>query len=583
MSLVMVVDDMAMIREPIAACLRATGLEVVCAADGVAALAASTARVPDLILLDLAMPGMDGIKVLESLRSATRTSATPVILLTASTDKDHVVKAARLGVRDYLLKSRFSLPELMQRVNKYVPAKGAAMPAPKKAAATASTVVKPAATKPAVAAISDPAVPRAAATVQPLLDRDKCIERAEHAMQARTLSGVVAQVISLTASPRGDLSDLAALIARDPLLSARVLQAANSVSYASTRGVVSNVGEAVRNIGCATVRDIAAALGVFDAMPPCGADGFNPIRCWQHSFAVATLCHRMAPEGEGGAAYLVGLCHDLGEILFHTHFAGEYRQVVDAQQATGKRRDELERQMLGMTHGELVQTILRKLGLPDAIRTPIEEYHAGGLAGRGGSPLVRLLRLADLYANGVLLASSAQAPVGPINRADAKAATNEDHPAVPDAMALRGEIFALTAMLARLSAREEAELMTAAYPKRSVRLWLARDPAFSNFDPIAAALDSMAETCVADRLPRQAELAGLQGVVVVARGTGATGFTASEIKECITTESGSLPTLWLAGRMEGSAPPDAALTPLLWPVPIGRLAEFVQGLPLSPQ
>jgi CheY-like chemotaxis protein/HD-like signal output (HDOD) protein len=578
MSMVMVVDDMAMIREPIAACLKAAGFEVVCAGDGVAALAATSARVPDLILLDLAMPGMDGIKVLEALRASPRTVATPVILLTASSDKDHVVKAAKLGVRDYLLKSRFSLPDLMQRVNKYVPAKGVVAPVPKKPAPAAPpSAVKPAAAKPA-----ETAAPRAAGTIQPLLNREQCIKRAEDAMQARTLSGVVAQVISLAASPRGDLSELAALIARDPLLSTRVLQAANSVSYASTRGVVSNVGDAVRNIGCATVRDIAAALGVFDAMPPCGADGFNPIRCWQHSFAVATLCHRMAPESEGGAAYLVGLCHDLGEILFHTHFSAEYRQVVDAQQATGKRRDELERQMLGMTHGELVQVILRKLGLPDAIRAPIEEYHAGGLAGRGGSPLVRLLRLADLYANGVLLASSAQSPVGPINRADAKSATTEDHPPVPDAMALRGEIFAMTAMLARLSAREEAELMTAPYPKRPVRLWLARDPAFSKFDPIAAVLDSLAETTVSDKLPRLAELAGYQGVVVVARGTGAAGFTAPEIADCLKTEAAPLPALWLAGRMEGSAPPDAALTPLLWPVPLGRIAEFVQGLGQTP-
>ena len=81
------------------------------------------------------------------------------------------------------------------------------------------------------------------------------------------------------------------------MLSARILQAANSVSYTSTRGIVSTIPEAVRNIGCATVRDIAATFGVFDAMPASAADGFNPIRCWQHSFAVATRLERKSLSG----------------------------------------------------------------------------------------------------------------------------------------------------------------------------------------------------------------------------------------------------------------------------------------------
>jgi hypothetical protein len=60
------------------------------------------------------------------------------------------------------------------------------------------------------------------------------------------------------------------------MLSARILQAANSASYVSTGGMVPTIAEAVRNIGCSAVRDISASLGVFDAMPPCFPDGFNP-------------------------------------------------------------------------------------------------------------------------------------------------------------------------------------------------------------------------------------------------------------------------------------------------------------------
>ena len=415
---------------------------------------------------------------------------------------------------------------------------------------------------------------RGPAEIRPLLTRDECLQRAEKAMQARTLSGVVAQVITLAASPRGDMSELAALVSRDPILSARILQAANSVSYMSTRGIVSTVAEAVRNIGCATVRDIAAALGVFDAMPPSGPDGFNPIRCWQHSFAAATLCQRLAPEADGGPAYLVGLCHDLGEILFHTHFAAEYQQVIEAQQASGKRRDEVERVMLGMTHGELVQTILRCLKLPDAIREPIEDHHRTGVVGRPETALGRVLRLADLYANGVLLASSTHSPVAPLSRPECRAAAGAENPPRPDGLALRGEIFGLTAMLARLSPKEDAALMTPPYAHRPQRLCLVRDPSLSSFDPIEAALESMAELQVRNAMPSAEQLNGFEGVVVVARSTSAAGFTSHEV----TAAARIRPALWLTGRVdEGSVPPNSA-APIAWPVPLNRLAEFVEQI-----
>lgn len=400
-------------------------------------------------------------------------------------------------------------------------------------------------------------------------------------MQARTLSGVVGQVIALAASPRSDLSDLASLIARDPMLSARILQAANSASYASTRGTVSTIPEAVRNIGCSAVRDIAAGLGVFDAMPACSADGFNPIRCWQHSFAVATLCERMAGDADGGPAYLIGLCHDLGEILFHTHFGAEYRQVVDAQRATGRRREELERRMLGMSHGELVVTIMQCLGLPDAIRRPIEAFHKSGIAARGALDApTRRLRLADLYANGLLLASSPQSPLVPMTKPECRAAAGQDEPARPDGVPLRAEIFALTAMLARLSSKDEAALMAPLYPHKSVRVWLARDPAFSGFDPVAAALEALADVTVQSRLPDAAEAAEHRGIVVLSRNAGSGGLRAPEISRAAALRPNApLPALWLTGNVDGMPPAQpGCITPALWPVPIVTLADFVARL-----
>ena len=228
--------------------------------------------------------------------------------------------------------------------------------------------------------------------------------------------------------------------------------------------------------------------------------------------------------------------------------------------------------MLGTSHGELVQTILRCLGLPESIRMPIQEYHAGAAAGRLTSPLARVLRLADLYANGTQLASSGDAPVTPLTRADVRAATGQDAPPRPDGMMLRGEIFALTAMLARLSPKEEAALMAQPFERRPLKMWLARDPGLSAFDPVHTALESICDVTASEALPRSQQLAGHHGLVVVARSATATGFSGPEIAAA----AGALPALWLSGHLEGGLPA-GAMTPKAWPVPLASLAEFIRS------
>ena len=640
MSTILVVDDMPIFRDPIAASLRLAGFGTVCAANGREALVAAKANRPDVILLDIAMPVMDGIACLRALRADAELAKTPVILLTAMSDKRYVVEAGKLGVQDYLLKSAFSMRELLTRVCKYVekpgksgpgtPARGEASPAgagkaSKTPASTPPTpavgtgtppaptrqapapppdkVVEPAGPKintpPAPATTLAPApvpvraVPGNHAALPRLLTREQCLARAEKALGAKTLSGVVAEVIRMAASPRSNVADLAPLIARDPMLSARVLQAANSAAYVSSRGVVSNIPDAVRQVGTTTVRNVAAAMGILDAMPPSEADGFNPVRCWQHSFAVAMLCERLASfQKENtrdaaqavppGVAYLVGLCHDLGEILFHTHFAKEYAQVLEAQ-ARGGKSDDVERQMLGMTRGELVQTIIKCLGLPDAIKEPIGAFHgvSPGGAGVTPAPMQRILKAAEWYANGLLLASSASAPVAPLTKAECRAAVGREDPPPPDAAVLRSEVLYTTGVLARLSSSEAEDVMKPPFDRSTARLWVVRESSLSAMDPVTAALEALADVTVRDGFPEAAEADGIDALAVLAPSELTGGLTAPDIARCVVTLGKRVPVLWLVARTNFSAAAPAPAgrpqppAPAKWPVPIERLAAFV--------
>lgn len=573
MSTVLIVDDMAIFRDPIAASLRLAGYEAVAAPNGQEALALIAKKRPDLILLDLAMPVMDGMTMLAALRRMPGGEKIPVILLTAAAEKRLVLQAAQHGVGDYLLKSRFSLAELLTRVKKHLESKPEQTPAeatapnPMDAAPATDTSAR----TEAVTAVQSPIeIPR-------LLTREECLKRAEAAMDVRSLSGVAAQVISLAASPRGDLEELASLIGRDPALSARVLHAANSAAYTSNRGPVTNVSDAVRKVGCATIRGIASTVGIYEAMSASADPDFNPIRSWQHSFAVATLCEQLCLSARpelGGTAHIVGLCHDLGEILFRTHFAHEYRQVLEVRQRCGRPLAYVERQMLGMPHGELVRTIIRKMGLPQMIREAIEAFHAGD-SDASTDPLVRILRMAEAYANGVGLASSKLSPVRPLTRNECRAATGLENPTFPEGEEFRAQIYALTSLLGRLSQPQERELMVPLHARTSARLWLAREAGFSSFDPIAAALQLLAgDVTIKDRLPLSAaECDDHAALAIVTRTPAVKGLLGTDIQRAASYGTRRIPALWLCARPEGA--PQTPLAPIAAEITLDGIAEFL--------
>ena len=110
---VLVVDDDAPLTELLRHALRLEGYDVEIALDGETALALCAKLPPDLVILDLMMPGMDGFAVLEQLR---QTSTVPVIVLSAKRTAAVKTRALNEGADDYLAKP-FDLEELLARMN----------------------------------------------------------------------------------------------------------------------------------------------------------------------------------------------------------------------------------------------------------------------------------------------------------------------------------------------------------------------------------------------------------------------------------------------------------------------------------
>ncbi len=115
MARVLVVDDDPDVRTLVELKLRLEGLEVVSVASGEEALAMLSVESFDLVVLDLMMPGIDGIEVCRRIRERPETADLPVIMLTARAQETDVERGLTVGATDYVTKP-FSPRELMLRV-----------------------------------------------------------------------------------------------------------------------------------------------------------------------------------------------------------------------------------------------------------------------------------------------------------------------------------------------------------------------------------------------------------------------------------------------------------------------------------
>ena len=109
---IVVIEDDSGIADPLAYTLRQEGFETVVAHDGPTGLAEAIGAHPDLVILDLMLPGMDGLDVFRALR---RHSSVPVIMLTAKAAETDRVAGIELGADDYIIKP-FYMRELVARV-----------------------------------------------------------------------------------------------------------------------------------------------------------------------------------------------------------------------------------------------------------------------------------------------------------------------------------------------------------------------------------------------------------------------------------------------------------------------------------
>lgn len=114
---ILLVEDDVFVSDIYQTKISSEGYEVILAENGLEAIKKLEKSIPDLILLDIIMPYMDGMETLRKIKSEEKWKKIPIILLTNLSDKEKIEEALGVGADDFLIKSHFTPSEVINKVN----------------------------------------------------------------------------------------------------------------------------------------------------------------------------------------------------------------------------------------------------------------------------------------------------------------------------------------------------------------------------------------------------------------------------------------------------------------------------------
>lgn len=441
---ILIIEDMPVLREPIASLLEHEGYRTLSAGTGAEAWTLVRERTPDLVLLDLLLPDLDGLTLLSRMRRTPRLRTVPVIVLSVAADRDRIIQAARLGVTRYLLKTHFSLRTLLEAIRATLespqtpdfraggvpsqpvrtrPTDASPEPAdtPARGTATPQSQASPAGdhtTGPGT--FSDPVA--ALRSLSPLISRDDLLRRIEDCGQLKALAPTVSQVLKLASHPRVSIDALARAIALDQAIALKILKLANSAAYA--RGEpVDSVHRAVARIGMERIRQAVLNINVLDQFSTTVLGGLErTLQFWEHAIAtglIAAELVRTRDDKHTDTAFTMGLLHDVGRIIFAQQLGETYQEVIRTAERLGLPLELVESRLLGLNHADAMERTLHAWSFARELTAPIVHHHLSPANARSLSPrqpddVVRL-GLADRLAHALLLGHSGNDTIYPID------------------------------------------------------------------------------------------------------------------------------------------------------------------------
>jgi CheY-like chemotaxis protein/HD-like signal output (HDOD) protein len=356
---ILLVDDQPIFRDPVAMGLESLGYQVAAADSATQALDLLARFLPQLVVVDLSMPAINGLDFIKYLRSRGHYRLLPVIMLTAHSDQRFIIEAAKLGVRDYLLKSSFSLLDLHQRIQNHATAiSGHA--APSSVPISSCGTEGPGNSNAAPAPIELPKI-----SMKELLE----------GVSLMAMKPQAAKMMAICSSPDASLADLENELKQDPVLAAKILQIANTTAF--RRGSpVNKLGEAISLMGLTNLRNAVSSV-VIEGEFLSDLVEADAWRAWQNALAMARVLGEVDDPKIGpfpGSGYILGLCANLAPMLVTGFMGDRYTAIRDHCESQKISPIKALETIFGHSIEEIYAEVLAKIGLPSQISAVLKEY-----------------------------------------------------------------------------------------------------------------------------------------------------------------------------------------------------------------
>ncbi len=211
----------------------------------------------------------------------------------------------------------------------------------------------------------------------PELDSPQLMELVEKLRDIPTLSVVVQQVMALVNNPRASATQIAEILKRDQVLTAKVLRLVNS-SFYKLSTEVTDVTKALGFLGFNSVSMLVLGTSVFSSFEVQAADYFNIIQFWKHSLATAITAETIAKKtrlAKSEEAFTCGLLHDLGKVALFKISPKDLRSIVETASIKNISFAEAESELGLPAHTVLGERLAEKWQLPVVIRKAIRFHH----------------------------------------------------------------------------------------------------------------------------------------------------------------------------------------------------------------
>ena len=401
---ILVIDDLEVFRVPLVMALNDHGYKAVPAANGYDALELIERNVQkfELLLVDFSMPGMDGLTFLGRLKEYMFMSDVPVIMLTDMADKNVVMKACQFGAKDYVLKSNFTVEDLLKKIERHLWIdKG------DKNKENDKREVRQEEEAGSVELEQGPSAPKEFSPVylkkEERLSPEQVLMAIKKFLALNPIPKSAQEILKLTESTDSKESALVEAVNIDPLMAVQVLKLANSTKYSRGSKKISEVSEAVSVLGYSVIKKSALEAFVCCFESQIGEKNDSYSDFFRHALCVAKVMEQLLAYTENvSTGHLIGLCHALPDLVLSQVFPEIYESAVREAREKNADFSVFVGRDLRVSYLDLATDIIREFGLPKKVEDAITRFYGKTSAFTLGSKrLADCLHLADSYAQAI--------------------------------------------------------------------------------------------------------------------------------------------------------------------------------------